>query len=258
MLEITDLVREIGYGPPPRTPDQMWRSAVHEAGHVIAYNTISPDLVLRVRLNRHSGNVLGTMTELNNDILTASVCQITMAGVRQHLAALLAGRAAEIELIGTASGGSGGGPNSDLAQATRFATQALACYGLGDVDLTYRGEARDVLNPRFLEGDRELRQEVSWLLASCYDEARQLIRERRETVTQLAQLLVEKLDLTALEVRSLLEQTLRAASEADADNSVDEPRLILAGELGGLSPASNVNPEHFGGVGQHPQVSNDD
>jgi ATP-dependent Zn protease len=240
----------------------MWRTAVHEAGHVVAYNAISPDLVIRVRISRHNDDVVGSLTELSNDALMASVRQITMAGVRQQLVALLAGRAAEIELIGAASGGSGGASNSDLARATRIAVQALACCGLGDVDLTYRGEASHVLNPKFLDGDRELRQEVSWLLSSCHDEARQLVRERREALTYVAKRMVEDLELSAAQLKTLLDDCRAHESPDITGGDVDTDATPLASsrcEAGAATTSSATTTPTAPIIGNpgHPEVGND-
>jgi hypothetical protein len=52
-------------------------------------------------------------------------------GMRQRLALLLAGRAAEEVVLGAPSSGAGGDLDSDLATATRVATTAEAALGLG-------------------------------------------------------------------------------------------------------------------------------
>lgn len=55
------------------------------------------------------------------------------AEFEDHLAADLAGRAAEQVVLGTVSGGAGGARQSDLAQATRLALRLETQMGLGDL-----------------------------------------------------------------------------------------------------------------------------
>ena len=88
------------------------RMAVHEAGHAIArlYFQLGPIIEITIEA-RDGGYVLGAFSqdEQTEELLTV------------FLIAHLAGRAAEEEILGSATSNSGGSEQSDLALATGLA-----------------------------------------------------------------------------------------------------------------------------------------
>jgi cell division protease FtsH len=105
-LMLADLLEEIG-GVDDRSQAELWRVAVHEAGHAMAMCELYPGALRAVTL-RARGEALGaTMSAVSGAYLVAE-------DVHRRLVCLLAGRAAEDELLGAPSSGAGGSVDSDL------------------------------------------------------------------------------------------------------------------------------------------------
>lgn len=69
----------------------------------------------------------------------------TTGRIDNHLAAMLAGHAAELVILGDVSAGSGGPADSDLGQATRLAAMAEASLGLGETGLVWSDVSNDAI-----------------------------------------------------------------------------------------------------------------
>lgn len=185
-MTIDDLIRAAA--PPER---RKWaetnRIAIHEAGHVVAHMSYG-HVVSRVSIVSTEHTSGHTVTELDGLCLTAA--ELETVAVTS-----LAGRAAEIVLLGCPSAGAEG----DLAQATRILAAAHASFGLGGGDIAHLvpsgGAASALLR------DAKLRADVSQKLASLQANAVELIRSRRHQVEALAEALI----------------TRRALSGADAE-----------------------------------------
>jgi cell division protease FtsH len=189
-LLVEDLTAEIGEPPPPPTEEQRRRVAIHEAGHTIAYLACGLGVFQAAVLDnggRFQGVTLTDMRQLGLPIVTRRV-------LRRHLRALLAGRAAEIELLGDVSTGAGGPASSDLALATRLALNAVATWGLDEHDhaVIWRGVevARDP--DGLIARDSELRERVGAVLGECMSDARRLVRRMRGAVEEIAHALLER------------------------------------------------------------------
>ncbi|SCY65556.1 AAA family ATPase [Paracoccus tibetensis] len=103
--------------------DMRRRAAIHEAGHAVVMTALGLGRVKALRLGPNGGET--RMRWFDSDS-TRELLQRRCAG---HLA----GRAAEILLLGTASGGAGGTEDSDLHQATRLVMQCEINLGLGSM-----------------------------------------------------------------------------------------------------------------------------
>lgn len=110
----------------PRGYDERFRVACHEAGHALAAVLYADNFLVSVDIEPdESGNGGSTcfrsmnQADLNSDM------------VDSQLKILLAGRAAEIVMLGKASAGSGGGSDSDLSKATSLLAAAHLSFGLG-------------------------------------------------------------------------------------------------------------------------------
>jgi len=176
------------------TPDDMRRVAVHETGHALAALMSSvgaPELAFVSIIPRMDGS-LG---------FTASVppegAVMTRTEVRQRLRTILAGRAAEEVVYGKAdiSLSSGGGQGSDLAVATRTATNVICTSGFG---------ADGSLHWTSTPTAAQLKQ-VDALLRSAYRAAVELLRANRPVLDRIAAALVEHQELDGAAVRALLQ-----------------------------------------------------
>lgn len=97
------------------------RAAIHEAGHAIVMAALGLGQVKILRLSPDGGETRLRWFDTDS----------TRALLHRRCAGHLAGRAAEILLLGEASGGAGGTEDSDLHQATMLIMQCELSLGLG-------------------------------------------------------------------------------------------------------------------------------
>ncbi len=200
-MSLQDLMAEVAPPQEALPAELMRRIAIHEAGHALAYTVLWPGTLVEVRIG-HDGQsgghtlTMGVMSSLSD-------AGMTRDGVLARLQAYLAGRAAEEELLGSASGGAGGSPSSDLGSATRLASVAVCMLGLDDHPngLLFRGDGAD---GRIILGDRELRVRVAAMLRTAFDQVRALVAEHRQGVLRVAHELLRSDCLQADEVDALL------------------------------------------------------
>lgn len=196
-LALHDLVNEIRGTAQLMSPETLWRVVVHEAGHAvvaIALN-IAPNVTVSVG-NTGNGNLGATRFERPSDLLDTRETALNIA--RQ----ILAGRAAEQEIIGDVSGGSGGVIGSDLEQATRIVAALEGALGLGHVGwLTFWGDAADTRTHLF---QPHIAMIVEKTLARLYEETRTLVASHRTTIIRVAKALEERFHLSHSELVELI------------------------------------------------------
>ena len=173
---------------PPLNPDVLWRTAVHEAGHIVVAHHLDMPPARKAELTNVGGYV---------DFPKRPVeCQTT---VWQRIATLMAGRAAEQVILGSPSHGAGLGPTSDLAEATRLAGQAFFEWGLGNqlahipIDVTLRYGTPQVATAK-----------VDDALRTADQIARKIIETHRDDVLRIAETMVEERELSVARISELL------------------------------------------------------
>lgn len=179
-----DLLDEIG-GAENRTDAELWIAAVHEAGHAVAISALRPGTVRAVSIRGDDGGFTdgGRMRSR----------YLRETDLQQHLIILLAGRAAEEEVLGVASSGAGGQYGSDLERATWLAVTADTAFGFAaGGGLLWRGmpDAREL--PAILAANAELADRVRVRLDDAYAVVRELMRAYAAAVQDLASVLVTR------------------------------------------------------------------
>jgi ATP-dependent Zn protease len=175
-IVIDDLVDAIA--PPDRSPpEERRRLAVHEAGHAVISHRLAPGCVRAVSIIGHGDAAAHTMTRRR---LGQSP---TRAEIELDVVCTLAGRAAEVEILGEASVGSGGALDSDLGIATVQVASMLTSFGLGP-NLIYSGAPGDVLE--MMQLDHGLRETVSRSLAALHERAVLAVRQNRRAINDVA------------------------------------------------------------------------
>jgi len=124
-LELADLRRALVHQE-DRTPCEIRRAAIHEAGH----------LLTEIVLFGHEADVQATIArskERGGATVRTKVPPFagTYSGYQHRLQVLLAGRTAEEIVLGAASHGAGGRRGSDLQQATAHAAAMVGSLGIG-------------------------------------------------------------------------------------------------------------------------------
>ncbi|TDT92486.1 ATP-dependent Zn protease [Azorhizobium sp. AG788] len=210
-LILEDLVAEIRGPVSDLSAANWWRIAIHESGHAF----VAIALGLSTSVNVQIGRSNFTHFETSHDGMTTRETCLRM--VRY----ILAGRAAEQEIVGDVSAGGGGPENSDLGQATRLIAALEGSLGLGaGGHLTWWAEAdatqRLLLHPRISVA-------VEKTLAELHADTVRIIRQHRETVIKVANELLKRQRLSGSELTDLIgpihlstAADTQAASEANA------------------------------------------
>jgi hypothetical protein len=189
-LVVQDLEAAILAARAPLTAGETKRVAVHEAGHIIVSWVLSIGKVEGATINAKGG---ATVVELGYR------GGATLDDLERQLALLLAGRAAEIILLGAGSIGAGAGATSDLAQATEIALAIECEYGLGELGPIYGPvELSDVpRNPILLATVRKR-------IGAAQEAAIKLLSSRQEQLRHLANHLERQGYLSADDIASHL------------------------------------------------------
>ncbi len=196
------------------------RVAYHELGHaLVALACPHADPVHRVSIVPRGVGALGVTQQLPAD----DRYLITQPELEDRLAVMMGGRAAEKLVYGELSTGA----QNDLQQATALARRMVEEFGMSDrigpvalarADLFLPGDPRqrEPLSPQISSAvDAEVRR----LLTDAEQRAETLLAERREALTEVAKLLLEKETLEGSELRAALE----AAGESSA-SARDAPK----------------------------------
>ncbi len=187
-------------------PDEKHAVAVHESGHsLVAALCLHADPVAKVTI-LPAGQALGVTEQL--PIAERHLYQESY--LYDSLAVRLAGRAAEVLVLGEASTGAA----NDLAGATQLATHMTRDWGmsrlLGPVGLSSNGPSYlglENAGPRAHaeETQRLIDQEVSRLLRQAEHRATDLLSSNRCALGRLIDLLEEKETVDGADVYAILE-----------------------------------------------------
>ncbi|HEV7888314.1 MAG TPA: AAA family ATPase, partial [Acidimicrobiales bacterium] len=189
-------------------PSERRRIAVHEAGHAVvaALLGFGPSIERVSVLAR--GRVLAAVEHAEGDAVL-----LTEDQARRRLAALLAGRSAEIVVCGSPSTGA----EDDLAAATELGVDLAARYGmsrLGPRRLLARDADLHLGSASALDTSEATRKrldaEVDRLLEDAEEEALRLVAGHRRAVEALAEALAEHESLEGAELAALLPPAVSA------------------------------------------------
>ncbi|ELS03984.1 ATP-dependent metalloprotease FtsH [Xenococcus sp. PCC 7305] len=210
MAEIDDAVDRVvaGMEGTPLVDGKSKRLiAYHEVGHAIVGTLVKEhDPVQKVTLiPRGQAQGLTWFTPDEEQGL------ISRSQLKARIAGAMGGRAAEEEIFGYDEVTTGAG--GDLQQVTEMARQMVTRFGMSDLGpLSLEGQGGEV----FLGGGLMSRSEYSEEVASRIDEqvrqiiehshalARQLVRDNREVVDRLVELLIEKETINGEEFRQIV------------------------------------------------------
>ena len=187
-------------------PEEHNRLAVHEAGHTtVAYFLPKADPIYKVTIIPRGRALGGThmLPEEERHTLPEDY-------LKDRLAVMLGGRAAEKEFLGTVSSGA----DDDIKQATQLARAMVARWGMaedvGPVDLRQSDEhpflGREFAQPRrFSETTaHEVDAAVHELLREAENRASELLRKHQDGVRRLIDALERQETLDRAEIASCL------------------------------------------------------
>ncbi len=183
------------------------RVAHHEVGHaLVAMSIPGGDAVHKISIIPRGIAALGYTMQLP----TEDRFLMTVSELKNRIAILLGGRAAEEVIYGEVSTGA----QDDLRKATDIAKSMIKAYGmsekLGQVSLERDRQSIFLqTGPSQTPGDyseqtsREIDCEVRLLIDEQYERARNLIKDQEATLRHAAQVLLEKETITGEELKAL-------------------------------------------------------
>ncbi|MBL3705575.1 AAA family ATPase [Sulfitobacter sp. BDSS02] len=193
LLSVDDLRAAANLLAPPVSRDDLWRAAVHEAGHVVAGVLSGRGVPIRARIGVQGGEVqfppLGRYP--------------TEEMLQRLLVSLMGGRAAENCFLSAVSAGAGGAEDSDLGKATLIAARIEHQFGFGTQGLVWRPLDSDDL-PGILR-DAEHRSRIGARLDEAMETAEALLSEEQEMVLDVAKALVQERELKRDQLAPLLQ-----------------------------------------------------
>ncbi|MBU2865992.1 AAA family ATPase [Pacificibacter marinus] len=168
-------------GDAPKLSDEEWfRLAVHECGHALVATALNVGAVEYARIGSSGGE-----------------CKIINTGVLQtendlHISrcVALAGREAERLVFGSIIAGSGGEVDSDIAKATRTASDQICSFGMGSLGPIWLASAGSQTSVR--EAVSSHLPEVAELLHAAELDARNVLIAHRDLLVEMAMRLSEK------------------------------------------------------------------
>ncbi len=183
------------------------RVAFHEAGHaIVALSVAHADPVHRVTIIPRSVGALGATLQLP----TEDRYLVTREELRDRLAVMFGGRAAEEVVFGDVSTGA----ENDLEQATRLARHMICRFGMSDaLGAQTFGSASGLAFLSGAEGGerthsdataQRIDTEVTNLLEAAHGRARALLADRRRALESVARELLVKETLERDELEKLV------------------------------------------------------
>ena len=207
-LEVNDAVDRVvaGMEGTPMIDNKTKRLiAYHEIGHAIVGTLVGHHLPVRKVTLIPRGRALGlTWFTLDEDPMLESRAQLLAS-----ITGTLGGRAAEEVVFGKAEVTTGA--QQDLQQLTEKARKMVTRLGmsdLGPVALEKFDGPKDPLFDRDTEYSEEVAakidRQVRALVISCYERACQILRDRRELMDRLVELLIDRETIDGDEFREIV------------------------------------------------------
>ncbi|HHT84633.1 MAG TPA: ATP-dependent metallopeptidase FtsH/Yme1/Tma family protein [Firmicutes bacterium] len=256
MHELEEAVQRVVAGPRKKSriisEKEKRVIAFHEAGHALVANRLpNADPVHEVAIISRGG-ALGYTLQLP----TEDRYLITKSEILDRVTSALAGRAAEEMIFDEVSSGAA----NDLEVATRLVRRMIMEFGMSEKlgPLTFGKKEGQVFLGRDLARERDFSEEVaaaidqeeSDIIKQCYERAKQILAENRETLVLLAETLLEKETLKAEELERLMagkpledaepEPEKTAKSAEPSKDVVDEGFSKEVQRLGRVTPVPEV------------------
>jgi len=191
--------------------------AYHESGHALVAELVPHgEPVSKISIVPHSRGALGyTMQMPTEDRYLLSVAEL-----KDRIAVMLGGRAAEMVEFGTISTGA----SDDIMRATELARRMVTEFGMSEKlgSVRYAGQQLQYLGGAVEDNSQispETRQvidsEVQRFVTEQYQRAQELLREQRPALKALAEELLKQETVSGGSVKEALEKSRSRGSPAD-------------------------------------------
>ena len=216
-LEIEDAIDRITIGmsmTPLLDTKKKWLVAYHEVGHALLMTLLkNTDPLNKVTIIPRSGGVGGFAQQVFDEERVDSGLY-SRAWLIDQIKIYLGGRASEVEVFGDAEVTIGA--SSDLQAVAKLAREMVTRLGMSDLghvalESEDNGEVflgRD-WNSRSEYSEEmavQIDHQVREIVTHCYEEARRLIRDNRELLDKLVEILLEKETIEGDEFRAVVKQ----------------------------------------------------
>jgi len=210
MQEFEEAVQRVVAGPRKKSRIMSEKEklviAYHEAGHaLVAHKLPNADPVHEVAIISRGG-ALGYTLQLP----TEDRYLVTKSEILDKVTSTLAGRAAEEIIFEEVSTGAA----NDLEVATRLVRRMIMEFGMSEKlgPLTFGKKEGQVFLGRDLARERDFSEEVAAaidkeerdIINQCYQKAKQILNENRDTLVLIAETLLEKETIKADELERLI------------------------------------------------------
>lgn len=256
MQEFEEAIQRVVAGPRKKSRIMSAKEkrviAFHEAGHaLVAHKLPNADPVHEVAIISRGG-ALGYTLQLP----TEDRYLVTKSEILDRVTSTLAGRATEELIFEEVSTGAA----NDLDVATRLVRRMIMEFGMSEKlgPLTFGKKEGQVFLGRDLARERDFSEEVAAaidqeerdIINRCYDRAKQILSENRDTLVLIAETLLEKETIKADELERLISgkrleeaepQPERAAPDAKSSQDVlDEGFSKEVRRSGRVTPVPEV------------------
>ncbi|MBZ4674581.1 MAG: cell division protein FtsH [Dysgonamonadaceae bacterium] len=180
--------------------------AYHESGHaIVGYFTPGADEVQKVSIVPRGIGALGYTMQMPLE----DRYLMTESELRGKIKGLLGGRASEEITFGEISTGA----SNDLERATQLARSMIVVYGMSkklpNISLVSKSESGFLGHAPGIERRSEyvekiIDEETTELINSCYEEAKELLNEKKLLLEKMATLLLEKEVINYEEIKQIL------------------------------------------------------
>ena len=210
--DFEEAVEKVVAGPERKSrrlgAEEKRRVAFHESGHaLVALFSSHADPVHKISIIPRGHAALGYTMQMPAE----DQHLLGHETLLDRIKGLLGGRAAEELVFGEVSTGA----ENDLLHATGIARQMVAMFGMGEsVGLMHCGQRSSPFKPptpdEIMQRDcseqtaREMEQEVREILDKAYAEARKILKEHRDLLDRVAEVLLEKETLDTKELQELV------------------------------------------------------
>lgn len=193
----------------PELPADYLRSvAVHEAGHAIVAVELGFGELVSVKIASYS--IPGNGNQVGGAIYAMPRhVRRTRAAYLDDIVVTLGGIAAETVVFEAFFDGAAGSHNADLNSVTRTATLLEAGLGMGHT-LVVADNAPGRLDA-LRASDPDLRKRVHDIIANEFERAKNIIRNRRAALDEIAARLIQTKSLSGDDVREIVERHRRPA-----------------------------------------------
>ncbi len=211
MVEFDEAIERVIAGPERKSrvikEEERRILAYHEAGHALV-GSLLPDFDPTYKVTiLPRGRSLGYTISLPED----DRYLMSRTEILHHMTQALGGRAAEELVIGDITTGAA----NDLEKVSEMARGMVTEYGMSEDlgPITYGKKhgpiflARDLTEERNYSEDiaQRIDAEVRRIVEECFERAKTIISERRETLDKLVEVLLEKETLNREEVEAIME-----------------------------------------------------